>query len=53
MNIGFIKLDKLGKIEKMYKKLFKIIKVENNTYYIPDINEKIISKLIQKLKQNN
>lgn len=53
MNIGFIKLDKLGKFEKFYKKLFKIIRTENNTYYIPDINEKIISKLIQKLKQNN
>ena len=53
MNIGFIKLDKLGKIEKMYKKLFKIIKVENNTYYIPDNNEKIINKLISKLKQDN
>ena len=53
MNIGFIKLDKLGNLEKLYKKFFKVIRIENNTYYIPDINEKIISKLIQKLKQNN
>lgn len=53
MNIGFIKLDKLAGIEKFYKKLFKIIRIQNNTYYIPDINEKIISKLIQKLKQDN
>lgn len=53
MNIGFIKLDKLSRIEKFYKKLFKIIKVENNTYYIPDLNEKIIDKLISKLKQDN
>ena len=53
MNIGLIKLDKLGNLEKVYKKLFKIIRTENNTYYIPDNNEKIISKLIQKLKQDN
>lgn len=53
MNIGFIKLDKLAGIEKFYKKLFKIIRIQNNTYFIPDINEKIISKLIQKLKQDN
>lgn len=53
MNIGLIKLDKLAGLEKFYKKLFKIIKIENNTYYIPDNNEKIIRKLIQKLKQDN
>ena len=53
MNIGFIKLDKLTGLEKLYKKLFKVIRIENNTYYLPDLNEKIISKLIQKLKQNN
>ena len=53
MNIGFIKLDKLSGIEKFYKKLFKIIRTQNNTYYIPDINEKIISKLVSKLKQDN
>lgn len=53
MNIRLIKLDKLTGLEKLYKKLFKVIRIENNTYYIPDINEKIISKLIQKLKQNN
>lgn len=53
MNIGFIKLDKLGKLEKFYKKFFKIIRIENNTYYLPDNNEKIINKLISKLKQDN
>lgn len=53
MNIGLIKLDKLGKFEKMFKRLFKIIRVDNNSYFIPDINEKIINKLIQKLKQDN
>lgn len=53
MNIGFIKLDKLSGIENFYKKLFKIIRIQNNTYYIPDINEKIIKKLVSKLKEDN
>ena len=40
MNIAFVKLDKLGRLEKFYKKLFGIIRVVNKTYYIPDIDEK-------------
>ena len=52
MNIAFIKIDKLGKLEKFYKKLFKIIRVINRTYYIPDTNEKILNKLLSKLKGN-
>ena len=50
MNIGYVKLDKLNTLEKMYRKLFKIIRVVNNYYYIPALNEKIINKLIEKLK---
>ena len=53
MNIGYVKLDKLNTLEKMYRKLFKIIRVVNNYYYIPALNEKIINKLIEKLKANN
>lgn len=52
MNIAFVKLDKLGKLEKICRKLFKIIRVINNTYYIPDTSEKIINKLVLKLKSN-
>ncbi len=50
MNIAFVKLDKLGRLEKFYKKLFGIIRVVNKTYYIPDIDEKIKNKLISRLK---
>lgn len=53
MNIGFVKLDKLGKFEKFYRKLFGIIRVVNKTYYIPDTNEKIMNKLLSRLKLNN
>lgn len=53
MNIGYVKLDKLNTLKKMYRKLFKIIRVVNNYYYIPALNEKIINKLIEKLKANN
>lgn len=52
MNIAFIKIDKLGKLERFYKKLFGIIRVINRTYYIPDTNEKILNKLLSKLKGN-
>lgn len=52
MNIVFIKIDKLGKLERFYKKLFGIIRVINRTYYIPDTNEKILNKLLSKLKGN-
>lgn len=50
MNIAFVKLDKLNWLKKFYGRLFGIIRVENKTYYIPDINEKIKNKLISKLK---
>ena len=50
MNIAFVKLDKIGRVQKFYRNLFKIIRVVNNTYYIPTINEKIKNKLISKLK---
>ena len=50
MNIAFVKLDKLGRLEKFYKKLFGIIRVVNKTYYIPDNDEKIKNKLISRLK---
>ena len=52
MNIALVKLDKLKGLEKFYKKLFKIIRVINRTYYIPDTNEKIKNKLILKLKSD-
>ena len=52
MNIALVKLDKLKRLEKFYKKLFKIIRVVNRTYYIPDTNEKIKNKLILKLKSD-
>ena len=52
MNIAFVKLDKLKGLEKFYKKLFGIIRVVNRTYYIPDTNEKILNKLLSKLKGN-
>ena len=52
MNIALGKLDKLKGLEKFYKKLFKIIRVINRTYYIPDTNEKIKNKLILKLKSD-
>lgn len=50
MNIAFVKLDKLNWFKKFYGRFFGIIRVENKTYYIPDINEKIKNKLISKLK---
>lgn len=50
MNIAFVKLDKLGSLKKFYRRLFKIIRVVNNTYYIPSIDEKIKNKLISRLK---
>lgn len=50
MNIAFVKLDKLNWLKKFYGRLFGIIRIENKTYYIPDINEKIKNKLISKLK---
>lgn len=53
MNIGYIKLDKLNKFEKICRRFFGIIKVLNNTYYIPDTSEKIINRLVEKLKKDN
>lgn len=50
MNIAFVKLEKIGKFERFYRKLFGIIKVVDKTYYIPDTNEKILNKLLAKLK---
>ena len=52
MNIALVKLDKLKGLERFYKKLFGIIRVINRTYYIPDTNEKILNKLLSKLKGN-
>ena len=53
MNIGYIKLDKLNRLEKIYRKIFKIIRIENNYFYIPENNEKIIKKLLEKLQVEN
>lgn len=53
MNIGYVKLDKLNKFEYIYKNLFKIIRKKDNCYYIPSNNEKILVKLIEKLKKDN
>ncbi len=53
MNIGYIKLDKLNRLEKIYRKIFKIIRIENNYFYIPENNEKIIKKLLEKLQVKN
>lgn len=52
MNIKYIKMDKLSKIEYMYRNLFCKIKEENNIIYIPSNKEKIIKKLVQKLKED-
>ena len=53
MNIGYVKLDKLNKFEYIYKNLFKIIRQKDNCYYIPSNNEKVLVKLIEKLKKDN
>ena len=53
MNIGYVKLDKLNKFEYIYRNLFKIIKQKGNCYYIPSNNEKILFKLMQRLKKDN
>lgn len=53
MNIGYVKLDKLNKLEYFYRNLFKIIKQKNNCYYIPSSNEKILVKLQEILKKDN
>lgn len=52
MNIKYIKMDKLSKIEYMYRNLFCKIKEENNIIYIPSNKEKIIKRLVQKLKED-
>lgn len=51
MNIKYIKMDKLSKIEYIYRNLFSKIKEENNIIYIPSNKEKIINKLTAKLKE--
>ena len=52
MNIKYIKMDKLSKIEYMYRNLFCKIKEENNIIYIPSNKKKIKKKLVQKLKED-
>lgn len=53
MNIGYIKQDKLGKVQKIYRNFFKIIKKNKDCYYIPSTKDKILKKLAEKLKADN
>lgn len=53
MNIGYVKLDKLNKFSYIYRNLFKKIRIENNCYYLPSNNEKILNLVREKLKQDN
>lgn len=52
MNIGYVKVDKLGKFEYLAYNLMKKIRVENNIYYIPSAKEKVLKKLKEKLKED-
>ena len=52
MNIGYIKLDKLNKIQYIFRNTFKIINKQNNCYYIPSNNKKILNKLKERLEKD-
>lgn len=53
MNIGYIKLDKLNKLQQIYRNLFKIIIKNNDCYHIPVANQKIMQKLDKILRKEN
>lgn len=53
MNIGYVKLDKMNKINYVYRNLLKKIRVVDNYYYLPSNSEKILSVVREKLKQDN
>lgn len=53
MNIAYVKKDKLGKVQKIYRNFFKIIKKRNNCYYIPSTKDNILEKLAKKLEEDN
>lgn len=52
MNIGYVKLDKLTKIQYIYRNVMKKIRVEGNNYYLPSNSEKILEMVRNKLKED-
>ena len=52
MNIGYVKLDKLTKIQYIYRNVMKKIRVDGNNYYLPSNSEKILEMVRNKLKED-
>lgn len=53
MNIGYVKMDKINKINYIYRNLLKKIRVVDNYYYLPSNSEKILNVVRERLKQDN
>ena len=53
MNIAYVKMDKLRKMQRIYRNFFKIIKKKDECYYIPSTTEKVLKKLDEVLRNDN